>query len=320
VQLIVLDDASDPSAAARSARKLVQEDQVDLLVGAASVPSTLAVAGVGRESRTPMIALSPIGLAGPEGAWVVTVVQPVPLMIDAVVDHMKRSGIRSVAYLGFADASGDLFYNALAKSAAAAGIPVVADERYARSDNSVTGQVLKILAKRPDAVLDGGTGTPGALPVLALAGRGYTGRVYGTHGLINPDFIRVAGAAAQGLLAPTGPVIVAEQLPPDNPLRRVAMDFRAVYERVNDAPSSDAFSAYSFDAWLVFADAAARALAHAQPGTAGFREALRDAITSTREVVGTHGVYNFRPDGRYGVDERARVMVRLDHGHWKLLH
>ena len=232
---------------------------------------------------------------------------------------MKKSGAKTVGYIGFADASGDLFHDALVKSAATAGIKVVTNERYARTDASVMGQVLRIAALKPDAVLDGGTGTPGALPVLALAERGYKGLVYGTHGLINPDFVRVAGASAQGLLAPTGPVIVAEQLPANHPVRKVALDFRAAYERAHGAAPNDAFSAYAFDAWLVMADAVARAVAKAEPGTPAFRAALRDAIVSGNEVVGSHGVYNFRPDSRYGVDERARVMVRLEQGQWKLV-
>ena len=189
-----------------------------------------------------------------------------------------------------------------------------------RPDTSVSGQILKIIAAHPDAVMTGGSGTPGALPYLELAKRGYKGHIYGNHGLINPDFVRVAGDSAQGLIASTGPVVVADQLPAGNPIRKMAEDFRAAYLKVNGVPSTDAFSAYAFDAWLVFADAAARALkTGAQPGTPAFRTALHEAIVSTKEVVGTHGVYNFHPDSRYGVDDRAREVVRLDHGKWMLV-
>lgn len=319
VQLIVLDDASDPTAAARNARKLVEEDKVDILMGSSGVPSTMAVAGVGRESKTPMIALTPIGLAGPEGAWVVTVAQPTTLMVNAVIEKMKQAGVKTVAYIGFSDAWGDLVYDALMKGTEGTGIKVVTNERYARPDTSVSGQVLKIIAAHPDAVMTGGSGTPGALPYLALAERGYKGGIYGNHGLINPDFVRVAGDSAQGLISSTGPVVVAEQLPAGNPLRKMAEEFRASYLKVNGTPSTDAFSAYAFDAWMVFADAASRAVAKAEPGTPAFRNALHDAIVTTKEVIGTHGVYNFNPDSRYGQDERARVVVRLDKGKWMLV-
>jgi branched-chain amino acid transport system substrate-binding protein len=279
----------------------------------------MAIAGVARESKTPMIGITPLTLAGEEGAWTVTVAQPVPLMVSAVVESMKRAGVKTVAYIGFSDSWGDLVYDALMKSAEPAGIKVVTNERYARADTSVAGQVLKIVAARPDAVITGGSGTPGALPYLALAERGFKGPIYGTHALINPDFVRVSGASAQGLLAPTGPVIVAEQLPATNPIRKMTLDFRAAYQKLHNAPTTDAFSAYSFDGYLVFADAAARAMPKAEPGTPAFRVALRDAIMNTKEVVGTHGVYNFKPDNRYGSDQRAVVVVRMEKGQWKLV-
>lgn len=316
IQLIVLDDASDPSIAARNARKLIEEDKVDLLMGSSGVPASVAMAQVGKEAKTPMIGLSPLSLDPADNPWIVTVAQPPQLMVDAVVERMKTNGVKTVGYIGFSDAWGDLVYGALNKAAEPAGIKVVSNERYARADASVTGQVLKIVALRPDAVMTGGAGTPGALPFLALAERGFKGGMYGQHGLINPDFIRVAAAAGNGALMPTGPVIVAEQLPDNYPTKKIALDFRAVFQKTQNAPSTDAFSAYSFDSWLVFVDAAARA--KGEPGTPEFRVALRDAILSTKEVVGTHGVYNFKAGSLYGVDQRARVIVKLDNGQWKL--
>jgi branched-chain amino acid transport system substrate-binding protein len=320
VQLIVLDDASDPTTAGRNARKLVEEDKVDVLMGTSGVPAAIAIAQVGRESKTPMVALTPISINPAENPWVYTVAQPTQLMVDAVVERMKRNNVKTVGYIGFSDAWGDLVWDALNKAAGPAGIKVVSNERYARADQSVTGQVLKIVALHPDAVMTGGAGTPGALPFLALAERGFKGGIYGQHGLINPDFIRVAGPAGNGALMPTGPVIVAEQLPADYPTKKIALDFRQAFQKVNNAPTTDAFSAYSFDGWLVFADAAERALkaGKVEPGTPEFRLALRDAIASTKEVIGTHGVYNFKPGNLYGVDERARVIVKLENGQWKL--
>jgi branched-chain amino acid transport system substrate-binding protein len=316
IQLIVLDDGSDPTNAGRNARKLVDEEKVDVLMGTSGVPAAIAMAQVGRDAKVPMIGLTPIQLDPAENGWVFTVAQPTQLMIDAVVERMKKDGIKTVGYIGFSDAWGDLVYNALMKAAPAAGIKVLGNERYARADASVTGQVLKLLAMKPDAVMTGGAGTPGALPFLALSERGFKGPMYGQHGLINPDFVRVVGGAGQGALMPTGPVIVAEQLPNDYPTKKIAMDFRAAFQKVNNAPTSDAFSAYSFDGWLVFTNAAARA--KGEPGTPEFRLSLRDAIASTKEVVGTHGVYNFKPGDLYGVDQRARVIVKLENGQWKL--
>ena len=316
VQLIVLDDGSDPTTSGRNARKLIQEDKVDVIMGSSGVPASIAMAQVAKETNTPMIGLSPIAIDAADNPWVVTVAQPTQLMVDAVVERMQRNKVKTVGYIGFSDAWGDLVYNALNKAADKAGIKVVSNERYARADASVTGQVLKIVALKPDAVMTGGAGTPGALPFLALQERGFKGGIYGQHGLINPDFVRVAGAAGQGALMPTGPIIVAEQLPDSNPTKKLGLDFRAAFQKANNAPTTDAFSAYSFDGWMVFADAAARA--KGEPGTPEFRASLRDAIFSTKEVAGTHGIYSFKPGNLYGVDERARVIVKLENGQWKL--
>jgi branched-chain amino acid transport system substrate-binding protein len=317
VQLIVLDDASDPTTAGRNARKLVVEDKVDVLIGTSGVPGAMAIAAVAKELNTPLISPTPVTIPGPEGAWTVTVSQPFPLMVAAVVERMKKSGVKTVGYIGFSDALGDLAYDSLVKSADAAGIKVVANERYGRSDSSVAGQVLKILAAKPDAVFAGNSGTPGALPYLALAERGYKGQIYGTHGLINADFVRVGGASIEGLQVPSGPVLVAEQLPDSNPIKKVSMNFRAAYQKANGAAPTDAFAPYTYDAYLLLADAAART--KGDPGTPQYRAALRDAIVSTKELVGTHGIYNFKPDDRYGSDQRAVVIVKSEKGQWKLV-
>jgi branched-chain amino acid transport system substrate-binding protein len=320
IKLIRLDDASDPSAATRNARKLVQEEKVDVLIGTSGVPGTVAMAVVAAETKTPMISLTPSTQPpSPNGQWLISIPQPPPLMVAAVVERMKKDNVKRVAYIGFSDSWGDLVYDALMKNAPASSIEVLTNERYARADTSVTGQTLKIIAAHPDAVITGGSGTPGALPYIALAERGYKGNLYGTHALINPDFVRVGGSAVEGVIAPTGPVIVAEQLPDSNPTKLPSLAFRETYQKVNNSPTGDAFSAYSFDAWLVLLDAAKRALLKAQPGTEEFRAAFRDAMETSSEIVGSHGVYNFKPGGFFGVDERARVLVQLQKGKWTLL-
>src|SRR6185312_7798157 len=314
IKLIRLDDASDPSAATRNARKLVEEEKVDVLMGTSGVPGTIAMAVVAAETKTPIISLTPSSQPqSPNGQWLISIPQPPPLMVAAVIEKMKSAGVKKAAYIGFSDSWGDLVYDATMKNVQGSSIEVVTNERYARADTSVTGQTLKIIAARPDAVITGGSGTPGALPYIALSQRGFKGGLYGTHALINPDFIRVGGAAVEGVICPTGPVVVAEQLPDSNPTKKISLAYREVYQKANNAPTSDAFSAYAFDGWLVLVDAAKRAIAKAQPGTPEFREAFKNAMLETHEVVGTHGVYNFKPGSYFGVDERARVLVQLEH-------
>jgi branched-chain amino acid transport system substrate-binding protein len=317
IVLIQLDDASDPSASARNARKLIDEEKVDVLIGTGGVPGSMAIAAASREGKTPLVSFTPLELSGDAAAWAVTTAQPAALMIQTMVDHMKRTGVKSVGYMGFSDSWGDIAYGALQK-AAAPEISIVANERYARSDNTVTGQVLKVVAARPDAVLTGTAGAPGALPYLGLAERGYKGTLYGTHGLINPDFVRLAGASAEGLLLPTGPIMVADQLPASHPSKKPAAEFRAAYQQANSAVPVDAFSAYAFDAWMVVTNAAARVSPKLVPGTAAYREALRDAIISTKDLAVTHGVLNYKPGSSNGADARSVVVVKLEKGQWVL--
>ena len=316
VQLIVLDDGSDPTTAGRNARKLIEEDKVDVLMGTSGVPAAIAMAQVGKEAKTPMIGLTPILLDPNDNPWVMTVAQPTQLMIDAVVERMKRNNVKTVGYIGFSDAWGDLVYNGAKAVETEDGIKVLTNERYARVDTSVTGQILKVLAVRPDAVLIGGSGTQGALPLLALGERGFKGKTYGTVALVNPDFVRVGGKAAEGIQVSAGPVIVAEQLPDSHFAKKLALDFRAAFLKANNVPTTDGFSAYSFDAWRIFTTAAERALKTAKPGTIEFRKALRDEILETKELPGVHAVYNFKPGAYHGVDERALVIVRLVNGAW----
>ncbi len=318
VTIIELDDASDPSAASRDARKLVEEDKVDALIGTATSSAAAAVAAVADELKVPFISLSPLKapLADDGTLWSLNVTQPPQLMVKVVADRIVRDGVKRLAYIGYSEAWGDFVYQGAKANEKPDGLQVVTNERYARTDTSVTGQTLKILAARPEGVIDGGSGTQGALPLLALAERGYKGKLYGTPGLVNADFIRVGGKAVEGILCSGGPAVVADQLPDDHYAKKIALAFRAAYQKVNGAPSTDSFSPYAFDAWLILADAAGRAKAKAQPGSPEFHAALRDALFSVKELAGAQGVYNFTPASSYGVDERALVLMRLVDGKW----
>jgi branched-chain amino acid transport system substrate-binding protein len=301
------------------ARKLITEDKVDLVIGSSSVPAATAITDVAAELKTPQIALSPVGAAAAKNPWVFSVPQPVSIMMGAVADHMKANNIKNVAYIGFSDSWGDLVLSGLKSHAESHGFKIIADERYARLDTSVAGQILKILALNPDAVVVGGSGTPGALPNVTLAERGYKGKVYHNHGVINKDFLRVGGKNLDGAFAPTGPVMVAEQLADNNPIKKVSLDFTKAYESTYGAGSRNAFAAYSYDAYLLADSAVAVAAKKAKPGTPEFRQAVRDALESTKDVVGTHGVYTMSPTDHAGVDQRARVLVRVENGDWKLV-
>ncbi len=320
VKFIILEDGTDATIAAKNARKLITEDRVDVIMGSVSVPSTTQVAQIATETKVPHIALSPVALPPDKREWVFTVPQPTELMMSAVVEHMKARGVKTVGYIGFSDTWGDLVYNATEKHAGPAGIKIVTNERYARADTSVTGQVLKVIAANPDAVVVGGSGTGGALPHIGLVERGFKGQIYHNHGTVNREFIKVGGKAVEGAIAPTGPLIVTEDLPAANPIKAVSSDFIKRYETTFGEGSRNAFAGYSWDGFLLLDAAVPQAMKKAKPGTPEFRQALRDALENVKNVVGTHGVYTMTPNDHTGLDNRARVLVRVDAGNWRLMN
>ncbi len=319
VKFIMLEDKSDATEAAKNARQLITEDKVDALMGSVATPSTTQIAQIAAELKTPLMALSPVALPPEKLEWTFVVPQLTTLMMSAVVDHMKAKGVKTVGYIGFSDSWGDLVLKSLDQVAGPVGIKIVSNERYARADTSVTGQVLKVMAGDPDAVVIGGSGTGGALPHIGLVERGYQKQIYHNHGTVNREFIRVGGKNVEGAIAPTGPLIVAEDLPPDNSVKKVALDFITRYEQTFGPGSRNGFAGYSYDGFLLLDAAVSVAAKQAKPGTPEFRQALRDALENVKNVVGTHGVYNMTPKDHNGLDQRARVLVRVENAEWRLL-
>lgn len=321
INYIVLDDASDTTAAVTNARKLINEHKVDVLLGSTTTPNSLAMIDVVAEAKTPMISMAASArIVEPQDAkkrWVFKTPQNDIMMSLAIAGHMADSGVKSVGFIGFSDAYGEGWYQEFSKIAALKNIQIVANERYNRTDTSVTGQVLKIVAAKPDAVLIAGSGTPAVLPQRALKERGYSGKLYQTHGVANNDFLRVGGKDVEGTFLPSGPVLVAAQLPADHPLKKSSQEYVTKYEKAYGAGSVSTFGGHAWDAGKLMEAAVGPALKKAKPGTAEFRSALRDALEAAKEVAGAHGVFNMSATDHLGLDQRARVMVKIEGGAWK---
>ncbi len=321
VNYIVLDDASDTTKAVGNTRRLITEDKVDIVLGSTTTPNSLAMIDVVAESQTPMISMAASArIVEPVDAkkrWVFKTPQNDIMMSLAIASHMADSGIKTVAFIGFADAYGEGWFQEFSKAAGLKGLQVVANERYNRNDTSVTAQVLKLVGAKADAVLIAGSGTPAALPQAGLVERGYAGKVYQTHGVANNDFLRVGGKNVEGTFLPSGPVLVAEQLPASHPLKKSATDYVVRYEAAHGKGSVSTFGAHAWDAGLLMAAAVPVALKKAQPGTPAFRAALRDALEQIKELPGAHGIFNMSPGDHLGLDQRARVMVKIEKGAWK---
>jgi branched-chain amino acid transport system substrate-binding protein len=323
LNFIVLDDKSDTTEAVKNTRKLLSEDKVDVIVGSTITPNSLAMRDVVAEAGVPMISLAAsIAIINPADAktrWVFKTPQNDALMADAVAIQMRASGVQTMAFIGFADAYGDSWLSEMKRSAQTAGIKIVAEEKYNRNDASVTGQVLKMLAAHPDAVLIAGSGTPAATPHKELIARGYKGKIYQTHGVANADFLRVVGADGNGAVLPVGPMLVYEQLPDTNAVKKSAAEYVRVYEAKYGAGSRTTFGGHAWDAYMLLQRAIPEALKKGQPGTKAFRDGLRDALENARDVAGANGVFNMSAGDHNGMDNRARVIVRIENGKWVLV-
>ncbi|MDB5823470.1 MAG: branched-chain amino acid transporter substrate-binding protein [Herminiimonas sp.] len=321
VDYVVLDDASDTTQTVTNTRKLISEEKVDAIIGSTTTPNSLAMLNVLGEGKTAAISLASsnriIEPMDANRAWMFKTPQTDTMMAIAIAEDMVRKGIKSMAYLGFSDALGEAFHAEVVKFAELKHIKVVASERFSRNDNSVTGQVLKIMGAAPEAVVIGASGTPAALPVKTLAERGFKGRIYHNHGVASTDFLRVCGKQCDGTFLPTGPVMVAGQLPESNPIRKAALEFSKKYEAANGAGSVAAFASYAWDAGLLLQRAVPEALQKAKPGTPEFRAALRDALENVKNLPTTNGVVNMTRNDHLGLDQRARVMVQIRNGGWQ---
>ena len=323
VNYIVLDDASDTTTAVKNTRKLISEHKVDLIIGSTTTPNSLAMIDIAAEHETPMIAMAAsariVEPMDDKRRWVFKTAQNDAHMATAIVEHMTSNNVKTVAYIGFSDAYGEGWWNEFSKLAEVRKIKLVGNERFNRTDTTVTGQVLKVLSARPDAVLIGGAGTPAALPQKSLKEKGYKGVIYQTHGVANADFLRVCGKDCEGTVLPAGPVLVADQLPADHPVKKSAMEYVTKYEAAQGKGTVSTFGAHAWDAGLLLATAAPVALKKEQPGTKEFRAALRDALEGTTNLPAAHGVFNMSAKDHLGLDQRARVMVKVDGGTWKLV-
>ncbi|MBL0422368.1 ABC transporter substrate-binding protein [Ramlibacter sp. AW1] len=318
VRLVILDDATDPTAGVRNARRFVTDEKVDLIIGSAATPVAIAVADVAAESRTPQLMASPAQLPPGKDTWSFRLPQSNAVMAHAIVEHMKKEGIKTVGFLGYTDAYGEGWLTDFKPLAEKAGIKLVAAERFARTDTSVTGQALKLTQANPDAMLIVASGSGAAMPHKAMVERGFKGKIYQTHAAATRDLMRVGGKDVEGAFVVSGPVIAPEQLPDNHPSKQRALDFVQSYEKANGAGSRNQFAGHAYDARILLEKAIPVALQKGKPGTPEFRSALRDAFENMGRTVVSHGVLNWTKDDHWGFTNESPVIVKVVNGDWQV--
>jgi branched-chain amino acid transport system substrate-binding protein len=319
LKVIVLDDGGDPTNATTNARRFVTESKADIIMGSSTTPPTIAVSNVANEAGIPHIGLSPFPITPERAKWSVSMPQPIPIMGKVLYQHMKAHNVKTVGYIGYSDSYGDLWFNDFKGQGMPMGLTLVDEERFARPDTSVTGQVLKLVAANPDAILVGASGTAAGLPQSELRDRGYKGLIYQTHGAASMDFIRIAGKAAEGVIMASGPVMDPEDQPDEAQTKKPGLALDTAYEAKYGPSSRSQFAGHSYDAFKVLERVVPVALKTAKPGTPEFREAIRQALLTEREIAASQGVYNFTDKDRYGLDDRSRILLTVKDGKYVLV-
>jgi len=320
LNIIVLDDATDPTAAVKNTRRFITEDKVDLIVGSVATPVAAAMSDVAAEGQTVQLMLSPVNLPPGKGEWSFRMPQSTAVMAIPIIEQWKKLGVKTYGFLGYADAYGEAWLKDLAPLAEKAGIKLVATERFARSDTSVTGQALKIVAANPDAVLVVASGSGAAMPHKGLVERGYAkGKIYQTHGAASFDLIRVGGADVEGSFVVSGPAVVAGKLPDSNASKALGVKYITEYEKAYGKGLANQFGAHAFDVVIVLEKAVPLALKKGKPGTQAFRTGLKEALETMGRTPVSQGVLNFTATDHFGYTPETGVMLKIVAGEWQVV-
>jgi branched-chain amino acid transport system substrate-binding protein len=320
INLIILDDASDPGKAVSNTRRLIAEDKVDLIMGSCLTPVAAAMAPVTAESKVLQVACSPVGVPPGQDQWLFRLPQGNDVMAHAMFQHMKAQGVKTIGFLGYTDAYGELWLKAAQAEAERNGMKIVAAERFARTDTSVTPQALKLVSANPDAMIVVASGSGAAMPHKAIVERGFKGKIYQTHAAATPDLVRIGGKDVEGSFVVSGPAVVAEQLPDSHPSKKLAIDFVTKYEKAVGAGQRNQFAGHAYDFEIVMEKIVPAALKKAKPGTPEFRAALRDAMEGMGRTVFSHGVMNWTKDNHWGYTNETGVMLQVKDGKFVVAH
>ncbi len=318
LKIIIVDDASDSTVASKAARRLTTEANVDLIVGSTATPPAIAISDVAAETQTVQLATSPIDVPEGKAAWTFRLPQSNAVMAGGVVERMKKLGVKTIGFLGYGDAYGESWLKELSAQASKAGMQLVATERFARADTSVTAQALKIASAKPDAVLIVASGSGAAMPHKTMIERGYKGQIFQTHSAASRDLMRIGGKDVEGAHVIAGLAVLPEALPANHPAKKLAVDFVERYEKQFGAGTRNQFSAHGYDASLVLAQVLPEVLKKAKPGTPEFRKALKDALENAGDIPLTQGTMHWTAKDHFGLGDGSRMMLTVKDGNWKV--
>jgi branched-chain amino acid transport system substrate-binding protein len=310
VQLVVYDNQSQETQSVLVGKKLIEEDKVPVVIGPSQSGTTLAMVDTFNKASVPLIsAAASIRIVEPiaDRKWIFKTPQSDVLIITVLVDHLKAKGIDKVAWMSVNNAFGDGGKAEFEKLAPAAGLQIVANERFGAEDKDMSAQITKIRGSEAKALIIWAIPPAASVATKNAADLGLKLPVFHSHGIGNQDFINLAGPAANGVVFPVGKLLVAEALPAGDPQKQVLQEYAAAYQKQYGKPPTT-FGGHAWDAFWI----AARAMEKA--GTEPAR--IRDEIEKVKDFVGITGVFSFSDKDHNGLDKRAVTMVTVKDGKW----
>ena len=309
LKLYVEDNQSTEDGAAKATSKLLNTEKVDILLGASRTGPSLAMRPLAEKAEKPMISFAANAKIVDGSKWVFKTAQNDRVVLEKMVDDMKAKGITKVAVARDASGFGEGIPEMLTEIGKSAGITVTTVQKFAPDATDFTSQMLGLRDSAPQAVLIWGIPPAAGLAQKAYKQLALNVPVYQSHGIGNQAFLDTAGDTANGLLAPMGRMLVANQLKDDDPQKAVVTKFIADFKaKYNASPST--FAGHAYDGFMIAVEALKKA------GTDANK--LRDAIEATSKWPGISGVFTMTPTDHSGLTKDALMIVTVDNKAWKV--
>lgn len=311
LELVAYDTQGDATKAVQAVNRLIKEDKVCAIIGPSTTGDTMAVIPVAERARIPLISMAAgVKITDPVKKWVFKTAQNDGLAVEKIFEYLQKAHVRSVAILTVSDSFGSSGREQLKNHAAKYGITLVVDDTYGPKDTDMTAQLTKIRGSGAQALICWGTNPGPAIIARNAKQLGLKIPIFMSHGVSSKKFIDLAGEAAEGIILPSGRVIVADLLPNSDRQKKSLLAFVRDYQK-HYRTEGDHFGGHAWDAIMLLKGALERG--GDQPA------AIRDQLERTRNFAGIGGVFNFSPRDHSGLTKDAFVLVAVKKHDWVLV-
>jgi len=311
LEAVIYDSEGDPAKAVSAVNKLIHKDKVLAIIGPSTTPTTLAIVNFVERAQVPLISCAAgVKITSPVKPWVFKTAQSDLLAVAAVYKHIQAQGIKKIGIITVSNSFGESGKAQLLDQAADFGIEVVQAESFGAKDTDTTVQLTKIKSAAPEAIVCWGTNPGPAVVAKNVKQLKLDMPLYQSHGVASPKFIELAGDAAEGIILPTGKILVTGLLADDDAQKKILEDYQVDYKAKYKGNVSG-FGGYAFDAINI--------LAQALKGSDGDKNKIRQALESMKNHVGATGEFNFSAQDHNGLSPDAFVMVKIKGGTWTLI-